>query len=158
MQRLYQTYSKELAVMYSRARVTLSLIAMVLVACSSRYEPFLRDMRAEFEISGVNEAEAVIYSFAQIHNLAVSPKDRSGMSILTQGKPAFFIFLGSPERDDYFIGVGNVGVGEILFVTLSDSDYRERAELERLFEDLVARLSKLESVSDFVEESKNGNT
>ena len=77
-------------------RCILIIIFLILSACSkppSEYLPRQDIYDSDFDQAKIDIVLDVLYSFAKNQKLRVFEKDRERMKILTQGTPAFSVFL-----------------------------------------------------------------
>lgn len=124
-------------------RCILITIFLILSACSkppSEYLPQHDIYRSDFNQVEIDIVLEVLYSFAKEQKLRVIEKDRERMKILTQGTPAFSVFLYS-ENDPIF-SVTNFGVGEILSLNARYYKRFEEGKIEQMRDVLLSRLEK----------------
>ena len=116
-------------------RVCALMLFFTLSSCEAEHKPPYLLYTANFDVSTVNEAEAIVKKVAKKWDLRVYEKDREQMKFLTQGKDAFFIALYFNE--DPIISIGNSGVGEILRVMAIDYGNVPVSDLEKITADFI---------------------
>jgi hypothetical protein len=127
----------------------LIIVFLLLSACNnppSEYLPENDIYRSDFNQAEIDIVLDALYSFAKNHNLKVIEKDREQMQVLTQGTPAFSVFLYS-ENDPIF-SVTNFGVGKIVSINARYYSRFEEGEIEQLRDMLLSRLEN-EATLDF---------
>lgn len=126
-------------------------MAIVLLAsgCDGKHEPFARHIRGDIEPHDVPEIERVVYEFALKENLGLRPKNKRQMSALTDGKPAFSIFVYMPGYNDPIMLIGNVGVAKVISLSLFGQDERLLEESGLLYDKLLFSLLESGLVKNF---------
>lgn len=124
----------------SSLAIVVACLALAGCDWESTSKPFSRHVRGDFDPQNVEAVERLVQDFSDNNAFKLIAKDRSGMSFITQGLPAFFIFLYLPNDGDPFMTIGNVGAGTVIDVTLIETQSQNLIETEPKFEALVSSL------------------
>ena len=110
--------------------LTLLITAPVVAACGEEHVEPAFFYKAQFDPSMVAEVESFVRDISVKWQLELFEKDREQMKFLTQYREAFFISLYF--ECDAILAIMNVGVGNVLTLSLHDYGNLPVEQLERL--------------------------
>jgi len=120
-------------------RLVVILAMLMLLGCSeppTEYLPKQDIYDSEFDSAKVEEAISLSRNFAKDHGLTVILKNLEQSEFLTNGDPAFTMFLYS-ENDPIFF-ISNTGFGKIITINVSYYGKFKEGQIENLRDLLIA--------------------
>ena len=123
------------------------LLFFAAAGCSSS-TPYNQHLQGDFQPNDADLAVALIEEFAAANSLSLEKKDHNHMSALTQGEPAFFVYILPSSKGARLMTVGNVGPGNVISFTLLHGSGLPQQEETRLFESLVEQFLSKSLVSN----------
>jgi len=123
------------------------LLFLAVAGCSSS-TPYDQHLQGDFQPNDADLAVALIEEFVAANSLSLEKKDHSQMSPLTQGKPAFFVYILPSGKSKRLMTVGNLGPGNVISFTLLHGSGLPQQEETRLFDSLVEQFLTKSLVSN----------
>lgn len=124
----------------SFARALILTLSVLASACTTERGSLFAEYQAPFDPEKIQLIEPVIQSVANRHGMTVLELDETEMSILTNGRPAFYRAL---YRDDKsIVAITNVGAGTTLIIQVSKYGSVSDETLSQVSDDLRASLTE----------------